>query len=479
MIFFAFFACQADTDTSFWNHKASPEPNNETGDVDSGNAEENPLEGFGVGDPILFVGTDPEPGSIGMEPAPEWIAGAVIDDNTVVMCGQGGIGTMNLQTGEVLATFDSPRGLHIDVSDGIAIVSSRTDQLTYYDVSNPMDIKVGLSLQKHDIPHEGVAIQGNRSYVAWRSRGLRVYNLDMNLVSVFDASDASVIDVHNNRAVLVDGKTLKLLDISNPASISELASTELAGPATDIMMDDQHIAVGLGSRGVEIFEHDNTALSRKGQWTFTGAVQGLSLDGEHLWLATWTSTVVMNIARSEPVVLGLERPVNAAFGVAARNGHAVIADWYYSTSYQLVEGVAAAEVYTPEELYFQNDVQSNQWFRIVNGGGRPLEITLEPALGDYVLNGAGTYTIAPGAHQSLNIATTINGNFGDGQISWSSNDPDDPFGAIVMRPASRGVGSQHPDFELPLLSYPDGLLGNFSLSDHVGKVIYMAWWADY
>ena len=479
MIAFILFACQQEADTTFWNFKSSPEPGNEPDTAEPADTGVDLLEGYGVGDPIIYIGTDPEPGSIGMEPAPEWIAAAVIDDNTVVMCGQGGVGTMELQTGEVISYADSPRGLHIDVSDGTAIVSSRTDQVTYYDVSDPTDIKVGLSLQKHEVPHEGVAIQGDRSYVAWRSRGLRVYNLEMNLVSVFDASDASVVDVHNNRAVLVDGQTLKLLDISNPASISELANIELSGPATDIMMDDAHIAVGLGSRGVEIFEHDNTAMSRKGQWTFTGAVQGLALDGDHLWLATWTSTVVMNIGGEAPVVLGMERPVNSAFGVAARNGHAVISDWYYSTSYQLIEGVAAAEVYMLGELNFQNNVQSNQWLRVVNGGGRPLEITFEEAVGDYVLNAAGTYTIEPGGSQSLSVATKDSSGFGDGMIQWSSNDPDDPYGSIFLKPSNQGVGSTHPDFEFPILSYPDGLTGNFRLSDHIGKVIFLSWWADY
>ena len=64
-------------------------------------------------------------------------------------------------------------------------------------------------------------------------------------------------------------------------------------------------------------------------------------------------------------------------------------------------------------------------------------------------------------------------------IQWSSNDPDDPYGSIFLKPSNQGVGSTHPDFEFPILSYPDGLTGNFRLSEHIGKVIFLSWWADY
>ena len=87
-------------------------------------------------------------------------------------------------------------------------------------------------------------------------------------------------------------------------------------------------------------------------------------------------------------------------------------------------------------------------------------------------------TLAPGQGQAFSISHPSS-NPPNSQVSWRSNDPDEPSGAVPLNTASSGVGSAHPDFTLSGFTWPDRTLQSFRLSDYKGKALFLAYWADY
>ena len=87
-------------------------------------------------------------------------------------------------------------------------------------------------------------------------------------------------------------------------------------------------------------------------------------------------------------------------------------------------------------------------------------------------------TVEPGKVEYTRV-TSPDSNWHQMMLEWISNDPDEQNGAITLKAANNGVGSPHVDFELPLISAAEGLMGTARLSDYQGKVLFLAWWSDY
>ena len=87
------------------------------------------------------------------------------------------------------------------------------------------------------------------------------------------------------------------------------------------------------------------------------------------------------------------------------------------------------------------------------------------------------FSIAPNEQAVLRI-TSPSGNWSGATLNWTSNDPDENIGLIQLKVSDSQVGSPHPDFELPLVD-GEGLTATARLSDYQGKVLFLAWWADF
>lgn len=67
----------------------------------------------------------------------------------------------------------------------------------------------------------------------------------------------------------------------------------------------------------------------------------------------------------------------------------------------------------------------------------------------------------------------------DGVITWSSDDPDEPAGEIALLVADQGVGAAHADFEMLGFTPPDGDLRQYRLSDYLGQVVILDYFATW
>ena len=451
-------------------------------DTDTEDTDSSIDSGYEIGDAILTTGTFPDPPSNGGQIMYEWVDVAIYDDAYAVQVGVSGVGLVSRVDGRVLDEQNNGRGYSVDSDGDLIVVGSRTERVGLWrfqegEVLTPAGFIDGAGV------HEKVAVDDEIVAVAWRNRGLKLYQstTDVQLLSTISATDAYAVDVVEDRLIYSDAAELVLVDISDPASPTELNRVQLDSEVRDIDFDGSRVAVGLGGNGVMLFELDNDRFVEQGSALPPGSVFSLSLDQDHLWVASWATTTLYAIQESGLLPLAQEDPLSSAMGVAASGGSAIVADWYQSTVLEQVSERWGAEVHLPIAMRFREGDAISQPLWVYNYGAQPLEIAFtDIPTGfsvDHSEDDSQSATIAVGDREVFYVSAP-NGSWAPNSIRWTSNDPDESAGAIEIRPSTSGEGSLHPDFALPLVSR-SGAEGTARLSDFEGKVLFLSWWSDY
>lgn len=437
---------------------------------------------YQVGDAILTKASFPDPPIDNGFIMYEWVDVAVYDDNYAVQVGVSGVGLVSRADGEVLDQQNNSRGYSVDSDGDLIVVGSRTERVGLWrfqegEVLTPAGFIEGAGV------HEKVAVDNEVVAVAWRNRGLKLYQstTDVHLLTSISATDAYAVDLEDNRLVYSDVDELVLMDVSDPANPLELDRIALDSEIRDIDFDGTQVALGLGGNGIRLFSLEDDRFVENGAHVPQGSVFSLSLDGEYLWAASWATTTLYAIQESGLLPLAQEDPQSSAMGVAASNGQAIVADWYQSTVLEQVPERWGAEINLPVSMRYRHGESSSQPVWVYNYGAEPLELNFTSIPSGFSVehsqDDGQSATIAVGSRALFNV-TAPSGNWPPTTIAWTSNDPDEQTGSIEIRPANNGEGSLHSDFALPLVSR-NGLEGTARLSDFEGKVLFLSWWSDY
>lgn len=433
------------------------------------------LPDFISGDPIATLGSDGDWGGGGGELV-EWVDAVVLDDSYGLVVGQGGLATVNLADGSITAHLPVKRGYRVAATGERAIVGTRSQGLMLFAISDPaapsmlIDHPLGMGY------HEDVAIDGDRVLVGWQENGGLLLDLDLNELGRLPATSAVGVGLFGDRAVLTDGAELVLFDISDEAVPVELSRAPLPGEGRDVSFDGDRVAVGMGGSGVSVFDVLGDTLVDRGSFSTPGSALSVSVDGDWVWVGAWEVTALAWIGGEEPVVIGHESPVASAMAVGARDGRAVVADWFFSTALQRAEGVAGPEIVAQESAWF--DAGETAGVRFENDGIFDLDVTVDAPGGGYAVE-ATAFTLAPGEVETL-LVTAPTGEIPDViDLNWHSNDPDESDGRTRLRRSNQGVGTTHDDFSLQGFTWPDGALDTYALSEQRGSVVFLAYFALY
>ena len=455
-----------NTDFSESSAENNGEPSDDIIDVD-----------FEIGDPISFTATYPQTsGGGGPGIMYEWMDAAIYDSQYAILTGVSGIGVVARSDGEIL--YEAPnvnRTYRVDTDGETIIVGSRTDRVSFWQMPSPPELSLVYQIQP-DGTHEDVAVDDGVVAITWRDQGLKLYQSDGTLLTTVSAEDAFAVDIFEDRLVYSDKEELVLLDISTPSSPQELHRIDLIAEGRDIAWNGTHIAVGMGGNGVATFTVTDDTIAEHDDFLFDGTALSLAIDGEYLWTATWNSVWLSWIGDTQVVHLGQETPEFSAMGLDAEGGQAIIADWYQSTVLTQNEGLWGPEVTLPVEQFFSNDFGDTQVIPVPNYSSQSLTVNFT-APPDFSLNET-SFTVDAGKTEYLRV-TSSSSPWHQMALEWTSNDPDEASGMVLLKTADSGVGSAHANFDLPIITADDGLIGNGRLSDYQGKVLFLAWWSDY
>ena len=405
----------------------------------------------------------------------EWIDAAILSEDVGVLAGQGGFATVSLSNGEILGRGIQFRYYHVAVGDGLGVFSQKGGSTDVWDLSNPSNPAQTFSLPNTAHVPVDVAIGGGNILIASREDGTMVYDYTGTYRQTIPAETESVaVDIADDWIVICDGAVLQLYDTQYVLR-SEIA---LAGVAKNVDIDQNRVAVALGGAGVQTFQIEEGELLSHGQAQPSGTVFSVSLDEDWLWMGAWSSVALGYLGGDSLMLVSREKTLDSAMGVAAINGKAIVADWFFSVSMLHHREYSGAAAVLPVSMSFPESDATSQFLRVSNEGGMPLSFEITSISDGFTVEGETVLSV-PVGEQSGFWVTSPSQSWSTGYAEWKSNDPDAPTGRVQFVSASAGVGSLHPDFSLPTIQWPDGSLQTSRLSDFEDKVVFLAFWAGY
>lgn len=472
--FFLFLSCSKSEPWTPLKGSQSPDDSNST-EAESEPSSEISEEDFEIGDPISFEASWPlTPRGDGEGVMREWIDASIYDEQYAILAGVSGVSIVSRENGEIIQDSSSINLVYrIDTDGELIVVGSRTNEISFLEISNT-ELTVVHQVEAEGT-HEDVAVDDGVVAITWRQDGLKLYQDDGQLITTISAEDAFTVDIFEDTLVYSDLETLVLLDISNPESPQELDRIEMPAEGRDLSWNGKFAAVGLGGNGVATYKVENNRFIAHDEFLFDGSALSVALDGEYLWTATWNSVWISWLSDTKAYHLGQETPQYSAMGLDAKGGRAIIADWLNSSVMHHNTGVWGAEVSLPKDMYFSQDEPETIPLPVSNYSSQDLIVDFSPP--SEISMNVESVTVEPGKTEYVRI-TTPSPPWINIQIPWSSNDPDEASSQIRLLTSSAAIGAEHVDFNLQLVT-EEGVSGSASLSDYEGKILFLAWWADF
>jgi len=455
------------TDTS--DLDSAPPTDTDTGAASSG------LPAWGFGDPLVPIG------DLDMyDDFVEAVEAVIFHDDYGLVSGQGGWVVVDLQTGAQLHYENTDRIYYMahDPSTERVWLGTRYGDVRCIDVSDPDDVvdRGDCQIQALDANvHDDVAAADGLVMLAGQEQGAFVYDGDGEQLGLFAADNATSVAMHGGRALVADGASLVLIDLSDPESPSELDRLELAATGRDIAFDGDRAVVAMTADGVAVVDLEDDVLVDRGSYEVGGTANRVALDGDYAYSASWTQFEVAWVGDEGPEIVGHEAAIQYAFGVAAQNGRVLGADWFHAQTLEHDRTVAGPELDLPVELLF-TEPDSSVALTVKNAGPMELEVSLAPDNSAYTVT-PDALTIAPGGASA--VVVTAEGEPAGGVLNIESNDPDESSVELEMRWGTYILGEQPDNFTLEGFEYPDNKLSNYSLHDYRGKPLFIAFWAEY
>jgi hypothetical protein len=223
----------------------------------------------------------------------------------------------------------------VAVEGGYAYVADYINGLRVIDVSDPINpSEVGF----YTTPGRsvGVAVAGDYAYMADLWRGLRIVDVS-DKASPRQAGDfdytlgtAQSLAAAGNYAYVADGWTsrLSVIDVSNPASPSEVSVYNMVGGGQDVEMAGGYIYLAVWGRGLRVIDASNpTSLSEVGFYDTPGATFDVVVVGDYAYLADYDGLRVIDVSEPDnPSEVGFSATPGYAYGVAVSGDYAYVAD---------------------------------------------------------------------------------------------------------------------------------------------------------
>ena len=436
-----------------------------------------PGSGYTRGDPITVVTSAGEAGGMDVDLI-EWVEATVVGSDHVVLSGQGGAQLYSLADGSAVGPLLTVPRTFRSAADGVEVVFGGREAALYpvsfADPSNPERLPPipeppGLRF------YEDVAYSAGRVLLGAHGDGGILLARTGTHLATLPATDAYGTGLAGDRAVLTDLDELILFDISDPRNPLELDRVPLGGEGRDIDFNGDRIAVALGGRGVEVWDVEADVLVSRGSTMLPGAALDVTIDGDEVWVGAWDASALLRITADGLVVLGLEEPRFSAMAVGARNGRAVVADWYGMQLLERSWDVSGPELDLPDAVRFW-EPGGTVGVDIRNWGPDRLRVEFDASDVGHGVS-PETVRVDPGGVERVRITAPSTLPTVPVSLPWTSNDPDEPSGVLSLAPADQGVGTVHADFTLQGFVWPDPTLRNFTLSEQRGKVVLLAYFA--
>jgi len=359
--------------------------------------------------------------------------------------------------------------------------------IDYSDESNPTLIRNWGDPGKS---YEGLALEGDLLVAARHGDGLELIDVSdpsapVTLSELTGLSDSWDLEIRGGLAYVADGVGgLRVVDLSDAYAPAILSTLPTSGSAKDVDVEGGLAAVACGSAGIDIFDvSDPLNVVQLGHGNSSGLAVTLDMDGTSVFVADWDDVEVLDLSVPQsPGFAGWEKTPVRAMGLAARDGRVYVTDWNKFRIYDFGPTATQDVLVSVDEMTFSGmipGVPIDSSFVVSNTGGAPLFVNKVKSFNSrFEIHEPIQFTVQPGGEQVVSLTYWPTGTDDSTFFSVESDDPDE---VVTSFPVYAGddtghldIGEDAPDWTLFDL---DG--NGYTLSDYLGKVVVMAFFADW
>jgi len=438
-----------------------------------------------------------------------------------------------------LHDYDNPSASHIldtEIIDDLLIVSGMIGGIEFYDISNRETLN---HLSTLNLPGGGggggggggakpncVRVSGDYAYVTTKN-GVAIINISnpsnpqsLGYISQTSGYILENLDIKDNfLAVAAHDDGVLVYDISNPTNpefivnipasnawtvhfgewflwvadgtilssyqllynFDAFLSVELSNNIKDIdSVDGTLMYVALGSDGVALLNLAVNALPQIMDVYNTSAMANRiqAFDGNKIAVSDWDDIEILGVNGFDLELLGYKNTTRRTMALSVKDNYIYSGEW---ASVQVFEygDVQGPDIdlntYELNYPYVENGSTYTMALDVTNNGNQILNV-IDAYTTNNEFNSSPLANLSPGETQTVTIAYSANSNNSSGSYRILSDDFDE--NEIICETNGNidgaNIGDVAPDFNLPIIANGNG---SFSLSDNLGKIIIMAFFA--
>ena len=425
------------------------------------------------------------------DPQANHILDAEIYENTLIISAMvQGIEFYDISSGGQLNHIDhftldqNGKANCVEAIDNYAYFTSKNG-LYVVDISSPSNPQsLGRVDGTNNLILENLDAENHMLAVAAHEDGVLLYDIsnpqDLQLRSTIISENAWGVRLKDGYAYIADELMVKIYDISNSSDPVFINQIETSNAIKDIALSQTFMYVALGSDGVDIYDLSNLEspifLDNYNTNTLANRISPFE---NKLAVSDWDDVDVLEWDGSSLNRVGYKNTGNRTMAIATKDNYIYSAEWASVQAFEFgpVSG-PDIDLNTLELNYpYVNDGDSYSLsVEVINNGNSTLNI-----VDDYVTNSHFEIVnqlsdLEPNQSQTVEIIYNASDLNSAGAYRIYTNDPDQ---SMVMCETNgnidgANIGEPAVDFELDYIANGEG---SFRLSDHLGKVVVIAFFA--
>ena len=361
---------------------------------------------------------------------------------------------------------------YITAKNGVAILN----------ISNPSNPQsLGYMSGTSNMILANLDILDNILAIAAHEDGVLIYDLSNQtspqLITTLETENAWTVHLTDDYVYIGDESTLSIYHTNGYSAISSL---ELPNSIKDIKTDENYIYVALGTDGVVVLNaitNDETP-DIIDSYNTSSLANRLDILEDKIAVSDWDDVEVLQVNNQSLEKVGYKNTTRRTMAIATKENYIYSAEWAAVQIFEFGEVEDADIDLSAYELNypFVEDGESYTLSLDVTNNGNSTFILNEAYVTNNEFSPSALGDLYPGETQTIDIIYTADAANASGSYRIYSNDPDEPEvlcetnGNII----GANIGDQAPDFDLDIVANGNG---NFQLSDYIGEVILLAFFA--
>ena len=367
--------------------------------------------------------------------------------------------------------------VYVSTNRGVAIINISNP-------SNPQFLGYIAGTQGNQYILENMDIKDNILAISAHSDGVFLYNITnpTNPVpySVIPAQNAWALSFYEELIYIGDSDRIKIFDITNIQNPLEIYDLVVGNAIKDLSTNNDFLYIALGSEGVNIYSLENPVLPLfLSNYNTTGLANRIQLFNGKCAVSDWDDIEILDWDGSQLSLVGYKSNGRRTMAINTSGNYIYSAEWKWLQVFEFGE-ISESDIDISEwELnypYVENGDLYTLSIDVTNNGNSPLIIEDQYISNpDFQIDNL-LQNLNPGETQTVDITYIADsGNSSSGFLIFT-NDPDEPQITVELNGNIDGIniGEIAPDFELDIIGNGSG---TFHLSDHLGQIIVLAFFA--